>query len=134
MPNFELLKDAYAIIGGIPKNVIDLDQIEKQRGKSLSCGTICCAAGWLGHHPMFKAKGLSVLENGSLAINGEHVWYEEAMAKIFDIPVRDAESLFGSTYNMTDGNSKKSHKQIWLKRMRDYLRGHGQLKAQLAGQ
>lgn len=134
MPNFKLLKDAYAIIGGIPQKAINLDEIQAKEGESLGCGTICCAAGWLGHHPKFRALGLGV-EKGSgapLLLDGKATYFADALAEVFDISDSDAEDLFCSSYNLADANSGFTHKQIWLKRVRDYLKSHGQLKGQLA--
>lgn len=54
----ERLALAYQIIGGIPARAIDLEEVEKQYGKRLDCGTICCSLGWLSLHPTFTELGL----------------------------------------------------------------------------
>lgn len=133
MPNFELLKDAYAIIGGIPERAINLDMIELAKGESLGCGTVCCAAGWLGNHPQFQKLGLYNTGLGTtMRLGGSVVSYQDAMAEIFDISEYEAEDMFCSVCSLKDERSGKSHKQIWLQRVRDYLQQHGQLKSQLA--
>jgi hypothetical protein len=136
MPKYELLKEAYAIIGGIPDNVIDLNLIMRERGDSLACGTICCAAGWLAHHPTFQAIGLSMTdarftEHADLVYRGEELMYAQAMSKVFDMPERDVISLFSSRHYQSAikvrGASRLTDKDLWLARVRKYLADHGQL-------
>lgn len=130
-PRYDLLKDAYAIIGGIPDNVIDLDEIVSSLGESLECGTICCAAGWLAQHPKFQALGLGLsfceCTGGEVTYLGHHYSgrYSEAMADFFAIPQADALSLFGPRSD--DDPAGISDKQVWLQRVRQYLADHGQL-------
>jgi hypothetical protein len=136
--NYELLREAYAIIGGIPDEVFDLETIVKRRGDSLACGTICCAAGWLAHHPEFNARGLTV-EGRSLHWKGEsHLWqWEVAIANVFGIGCETAEKLFGMRgYGLLGRKevgvySTLSDKELWLLRVRTYLERHGQTTRQL---
>jgi hypothetical protein len=60
-PNFELLRDAFAIIDGIPKRAFDLD-MWRTKGAGPSCGTIACAGGWLAMHPAMNERGLKPAE------------------------------------------------------------------------
>jgi hypothetical protein len=134
-PNFKLLKDAYAIIGGIPAKAIDLNDIQLETGESLSCGTICCAAGWLGHHPQFQALGFVTTESGYTFYKRRSVPWHEAMAKVFNISESAAIDIFNARrhsdlHQVEDGLG--TDKQVWLRRMRNFLRKHGQLKSQLA--
>lgn len=135
-PNYELLKEAYAIIGGIPDNVIDLDAVQRSEGETLDCGTVCCAAGWLAHHPKFQALGLGLpysgLVCGSLLLKGRLVSYAEAISAVFDIDGDTATSLFcssrfrrGLLYDVRCDYD--TDKDLWLARVRKYLADRGQL-------
>jgi len=131
-PNFELLKDAYAIIDGIPETAIDLDKLVSSRGESLEKGTVCSPAGWLAQHPQFIDLGLSLSEDDTqLLLDGEapaEASPAEILAKVFSLALADAEHLFGdrNTYTLGD-DSGLSDKRLWLREMRDYLKQHGQL-------
>lgn len=57
---YELLRKAAAIIDGIPEKAVKLDDWQTRKGETLSCGTVCCAGGWLGLHPYFNAIGLEL--------------------------------------------------------------------------
>lgn len=134
-PNFELLKDAYAIIGGIPNEVIDLCDVQLHAGDSLGCGTVCCAAGWLGHHPQFQALGLETTRAGSTKLDGKFRSYDDAMAEVFNMDPEDAEKMFAPRNFLYERNERANggtDKALWLTRVREYLRRHGQLKSQLA--
>lgn len=128
-PNYELLKDAYAIIGGIPDEAFRLSLVVTRRGESLECGTIACAAGWLGMHPQFQALGLGVDKSGGgiLTINGKSArfatTYTRQMALIFNMPDADMDALFSSRRERGDATDKV----VWLRRVRTYLASKGQL-------
>ncbi|HEY0844887.1 MAG TPA: hypothetical protein VGE12_05940 [Noviherbaspirillum sp.] len=132
--NFELLKDAYAIIDGIPENAIALGPLQTARGESLDQGTICSPAGWLAQHPKFIALGLTLSEDGSrLLLEGdaqEGASTSEIMARMFAMPVPDADRLFGDgeTYSLDRGDGL-SDKRLWQHEVRDYLKEHDQLDA-----
>jgi len=128
-PKYELLREAYAIIGGIPKDAFNLRSVINLHGKSLDCGTIACAAGWLAMHPKFNALGLCLAagDRHSLQLQGEPIWFDTAMSKVFGISERLAAELFGIALRGETG----SHKEIWLRRVRTYLGKRGQLTAQL---
>lgn len=131
-PNFELLKDAYQIVGGIPEHHFKLDVVHN--GRKNLCGTLACAIGWLASHPHFNERGLT-LKGTEVQINGEHSWYDSAAVAIFNISAGDARTLFGSrTYHETykaEELINLSDRELWLHRVRAFLRGHGQLKEQL---
>lgn len=131
-PAFELLKDAYAIIDGVPETAIALDKLQTARGESLASGTICSPAGWLAQHPRFTALGLSLSPDGShLLLHGEPVANlspAQVMARVFALDQVDAERLFGdrNTYTLGD-DSGLSDKRLWLREVREYLKEHGAL-------
>lgn len=132
-PNYELLKEAYAIIGGIPARKINLEAIITDRGPSLACGTIACAAGWLAMHPKFKDMGLGLNPHGGgLAVNGIHTMFDTAMAQVFGITVGDAMDLFGTRHFSRFDSDLPQHlgdKALWKARVKAFLRAQGQLKA-----
>lgn len=132
-PNFELIKDAYAIIDGIPETAIDLDRLVSRRGETLEYGTICSPAGWLAQHPEFVGLGLSLADDSRLVLAGESpVEESEAaiLAHIFGLEPGDAEHLFSdrNTYTLGD-DSGLSDKRLWLREVREFLKQHGQLDA-----
>lgn len=131
-PNFELLKDAYAIIDGIPDDRVSLHSIMSVRGESLACGTICCAAGWLAHHPKFQVLGLGVLSDGSRLTFKEmqpYGSYVAQIAQLFNLPEIDAEVLFNMRqHHEWQGDwADLTQKQVFLRRVREYLQRHGAL-------
>lgn len=125
-PNFDLLKDAYAIIEGIPAENFYLNSW-REWDEGATCGTIACAAGWLPLHPDFQARGLTY----GKSVFGMQIKFRDrehmaALAAFFDISCDDAEELFGASCDY-----KILHKEIFLKRVRDFLEKHGQLSSQL---
>ncbi|GAB3549921.1 hypothetical protein GCM10027343_32330 [Noviherbaspirillum agri] len=131
-PDYELLKDAYAIIDGIPEAAIELDRLVTARGEALDRDTVCSPAAWLAQHPAFRARGLGVADDDSqLTLNGQRVGADsvaEVMARVFALRQVDAERLFADrrTYTLGD-DSGLSDKRLWLHEMRDFLREHEQL-------
>jgi hypothetical protein len=129
-PDYELLKDAYAIIDGIPETAIELDKLVTARGDSLDQGTVCSPAAWLAQHPTFKQCGLALSDDDSeLVLRGRAVGSDAAvMAQLFGLPESDAERLFAdrNTYTLGD-DSGLSDKRLWLHEVREYLRENGQL-------
>lgn len=133
-PNFELIKDAYAIIDGIPETAIDLDRLVSRRGETLDYGTVCSPAGWLAQHPKFAALGLSLdADDSGLVLAGEPQVAESAtaiLAHVFGLEPGDAEHLFAdrNTYTLGD-DSGLSDKRLWLREVREFLKQHRQLDA-----
>lgn len=131
-PDFELLKDAYAIIDGIPETAIALDQLQTARGELLEKGTVCSPVGWLAQHPKFMERGLALSEDGThLMLHGvpaDSDSYAYVMARIFDLQQVDAERLFADrrTYTLGD-DSGLSDKRLWLHEVREFLKAHGEL-------
>lgn len=134
-PNFELIKDAYAIIDGIPETAIDLDRLVSRRGETLEYGTVCSPAGWLAQHPRFVELGLSLADDDSrLVLTGEPPIDEAPaaiLARLFGLEPGDAEHLFGNRNTFTLGDdSGLSDKRLWLREVREFLKQHGQLDAE----
>ncbi|HYD62006.1 MAG TPA: hypothetical protein VEC35_16695 [Noviherbaspirillum sp.] len=132
--DFELLKDAYAIVDGIPETAIDLDRLVTARGETLAHGTVCSPAGWLAQHPKFVELGLALAEDDSrLLLRGDPPVDESpaaVMAKVFGLSLGEAAHLFAdrNTYTLGD-DSGLSDKRLWLREVRDFLKQHGQLDA-----
>jgi hypothetical protein len=131
--NIELLKDACAIIGGIPEEVFELGSILREHKSDAGCSTIACAAGWLSLHPTFAAelKPKVVVADGGLRVE----WFDPnghpfrdfgtAMSALFDLSYWQAWDLFATrgeslldeeleTPDITD-------KQLWLARAHKVL-------------
>ena len=127
-PNYELLKDAYAILGGIPDEQINMNAVVlKQAGKN-NCGSIACGMGWLAMHPAFNELGLSYTRPHGLlyvAPNGETTGhYGHAAAEIFGITKDQAQELFkpaGEVYT-------QNHKSVLLNRIMTFLAKRNQVK------
>ncbi|GAC1605787.1 MAG: hypothetical protein NVS3B3_04320 [Aquirhabdus sp.] len=129
-PNFELLKDAYAIIDGIPEKQFDLETFVKKGSNKPTCCTIACALGYLAMHPQFNALGLTISEDAVLMLNGRlSFFYEDVASMIFNISSNDARNLFifagGSALEPKDIHNV-SDKQNWKLRVKAFLQSHGQ--------
>ncbi|MFK3741055.1 hypothetical protein [Massilia sp. TN1-12] len=128
-PNYKLLGDAYAIIGGIPEKRFNLNFIARgTQDGGIACGTIGCAMGWLGLHPDFKPL-LNMGNDGApkWTVNGRRFsWYADAAAALFNIRESDAENLFsfrgGSKYDHAINRAGRvNDKERCLKRIRMFL-------------
>lgn len=123
-PDYELLKDAYAIIDGIPDTAIAFGQPCTARGPKLEDGTICSPEGWLSQHPAFNALGLTMSPDGSgLQFNGETMPAVAAMGQVFRLSEEEAARLFGerSIFLSEESTSDISDKQLWLTRVRHHI-------------
>lgn len=138
-PNFELLKDAYEIISGIPDDNLALNRW-RTKDQGSSCGTIACAAGWLTLHPKFQALGLGVKHTEWDSGMGPWPSFQgkdriDALAKLFRLDFDDAYGLFcerWKTPTLALGLPENgSDKQVFLARVRKFLSKHGQLKEQI---
>lgn len=129
-PNFDLIKDAYAIIDGIPETAIDLDRLVSRRGETLEHGTVCSPAGWLAQHPRFTELGLSLADDDSNLVPVDES-PAFILARVFGLEPGDAKHLFGdrNTYTLGD-DSGLSDKRLWLREVREFLKQHGQLDAE----
>ncbi|MDY7537558.1 hypothetical protein RGU72_04735 [Undibacterium sp. 5I1] len=124
-PNFELLKDAYAIIDGIPDKQFDLDRVvSKGYAKKADCNTIACAIGFLAMHPQFNALGLSYSPPNGLQFKGRQLdSYKTVISKVFGVSEDDARNLFGAAYSSDYDPpfSDRSHKKLWQHRVMRFL-------------
>jgi hypothetical protein len=131
----ERLKDAYAIIDGIPPERIHLDMFQQFNNDNqyahdvteIKCGTICCAGGWLALHPKVRKWGITADDTGCpvLARNPDEFAnsYKDSykvLATVFKIDYYDAEALFRPRRWALDG-SLRSEKQLWLDRCLDLI-------------
>jgi len=133
-PNFDLLRDAFAIIDGIPEASFRLDFWTSKQGKSLSCGTIACAGGWIARHPKFKAMGLAIDCCGDVVTEEAAGAY--ALARIFDLNIaKDEETLFSSRGSTFGGYKDHelwpdlgalSDKQLWKRRVLRLFQDHNE--------
>lgn len=131
-PDFELLKDAYAIIDGIPETAIDLDRLQTAKGPALDKGTICSPAGWLAQHPKFMELGLSLSEDGKhLGLHGQPAEAgaeADLLAQVFGLHPSEAQHLFSTRETCLPGDdSGLSDKRLWLREVREFLKQHGQI-------
>ncbi|MEZ2310824.1 hypothetical protein AB6809_29690 [Paraburkholderia sp. RCC_158] len=138
-PNFELLKDAYAIIDGIPDDNLALNRW-RTKDQGSSCGTIACAAGWLTLHPKFQELGLGVKRTECDQSMGPWPSFAgqtriDALAVLFRLEFEDAYGLFGERWNTPARDlglrEQATDKEIFLARVLKFLSKHGQLKEQL---
>jgi hypothetical protein len=122
-PNFDLLRDAFAIMDGIPSRVIDLDSWTTEQGKTLSCGTIACAGGWLARHPQFMELGLRIDSCGG--VQGKNVYGIGALAELFNLDrSKGEEYLFNSDGDgyrdrelFQEQREQLGHKRLWKRRV-----------------
>lgn len=123
-PDYELLKDAHAIIDGIPDAAVAFGPPCKTRGPRLEDGTVCSPEGWLALHPTFTALGLTISPDGSsLHVSGNTMSAVAAMAQIFRVPEEEAALLFGerSLFLSEESTSDVSDRQLWLTRVRHHI-------------
>lgn len=144
--NFERLKDAYAVIDGIPESAFYLDSVLRESNGDLGCGTIACAAGWLMIYPPFAeilgtelrvstfSPACSVIRFQN-PVEGHRSLpaFETQMRRLFGLGERDThlfDAAGGSDYDQAiyaELGEDISHKQLWQARVRKFLAEHGQL-------
>ncbi|MDQ7981911.1 hypothetical protein QYH69_32325 [Paraburkholderia sp. SARCC-3016] len=121
--SFPLLRDAYAIIAGIPESRFDLCLWRSGGNTANECGTIACAGGWLAMHPKFHALGLQAGEDGMPRTKGARNY--GALAEVLGIDRMDAQQLFCSATFHSSLNPPNadllSDKERWLARVRNFL-------------
>ena len=106
---YPLLREAYAIIDGIPDDRFNLDLFRNSCDPHY-CGTIACAAGWLAMHPTFMALGL--------------LCSYPSLVRVLGIPKADAYSVFsGRKVRLyePEGSETMTDKQLWQARVREFL-------------
>jgi hypothetical protein len=122
-PNFELLRDAFAIIDGIPKKAFDLDSwVSKDAGKS--CGTIACAGGWLAMHPTMNKAGL-LPDWGGTPMTANHERYGfGALQQVFslygsrEVDMFEAHGFGYKDHELTEEQLERfPDKKLWKRRV-----------------
>lgn len=129
---YDLLKELYAIIDGIPEERFNLRNIIAEGREANPCDTIACAAGWAAMHPLFKAEGLGLTKQGGLTYEGEQSFFPYPVEQVFGLTGSEAYDLFGQNdigVSVYDYESTKdfSDKKLFLHRLREFLKEHGQL-------
>jgi hypothetical protein len=127
-PNYQLLREAYYFIKSIPDDAFKLDHWIGEG--TPECKTLACAGGWLPSCPTFRELGLRNSHYyGAPSIpheDGKLLLGYPALAELFGIPYRDVNALFGArdveyAYDPEEVE-ELSDKELWLARMRNYLR------------
>ena len=131
-PRYDLLKELYAIIDGIPAKQFDLRSIIQGDGIKPHCKTIACAAGWAAMHPLFRAEGLGLTKQGGLTYQGEHNFFPYPVEQVFGLTTNECYAIFGQNdacVSVYDYESTKdfSDKKLFLHRVREFLKEHRQL-------
>ncbi|MFW6855295.1 hypothetical protein ACODYM_28810 [Burkholderia gladioli] len=119
-PNFELLRDAFEIIDGIPSRALKLSNW-RTKGEMPECGTIACAAGWLAMHPKFNALGFTADEHtGAPWFKGHSCFYAAQLLLGLD---GESDRIFSSRHHgykdheLGQSIRKLSEKQLWKRRV-----------------
>lgn len=141
-PKIELIKDAYAIVDGVPDKNLNLRyfltkgnlrrryEVPKYYLKPLmaDCGTIACAAGLIAMHPGMVARGLKLLHNerpGGFAPAFGSLRGYDALSEFFGLSYHEVSYLFGSrgesSYDDQLFTPTMTDKQLWLARVRTFL-------------
>ena len=127
--SYPLLRDAYAIIDGIPADRFYLNSWRLTGKSAQDCGTIACAAGWLAMHPTMRDCGLRNDREGAPIFKnslGISQFDYQALAKFFCMTVAQAQDIFcprwrRSAYNPVKAIEKYSDKELWKFRVRKFL-------------
>ena len=122
------LREAYAIIDGIPDDRFDLRHFANSDDPH-DCGTIACAAGWLAMHPKFNALGLTLTGKGAefsclTPQSQTRTSPMDAIAQVLRRPRFEAGQLFGSRNHPKyepEGSENMTDKQLWQARVRELL-------------
>ncbi|MFW6855296.1 hypothetical protein ACODYM_28815 [Burkholderia gladioli] len=134
-PNFELLRDAFAIIDGIPDQAFRLDAWVKRRGDALDCGTIACAGGWLAQHPKFTRMGLTLNFSGDFARPELHNRARDyqALSQMFSLRRGDEVDIFAPRHTgyKDDELSLSQHyalsdQKLWKRRVLRLFQEYGE--------
>lgn len=118
-PNFDRLRDAFAILDGIPKKAWRLEAW-RSRGSAPVCGTIACAAGWLAMNPTMNEQGLTG-GVGAYPLCGGMSGYG-ALRKFFNLDTTTGDVFCPRGYGYKDRELTKtqlqalSDKQLWQRR------------------
>lgn len=114
--NVDLLKEAYAVIDGVPDERLDLSDWK--------CGTVACAGGWLCQYPPFSANGLRPSNGGTPSFNGVSGYL--ALVRFFGLSCGQVLALFSPPGNQESSTDR----QVFLRRLREFLRDRGAITAE----
>lgn len=91
------------------------------------CGAVACAMGWAGLIPEFRAEGLVWKRKlAHLEVDGEHLTYDEAAAKFFELPsVVCGRTLFGVLGSHENAAGLDSA-QAFSRRLDTFFVSHGE--------
>jgi hypothetical protein len=138
--NVEKIKDAYAVLAGIPAARFvpylgsfyshrdgDWTYPDPKNTKEVSCGTLACGAGWLAVHPAFRSRRRVGFDYGDIS---------ERLGIVLDVSDIEFWRLFdirGHSSFDSEGTviRKLSDKALLLYRIRRFL-GQGKLEAFIA--
>ncbi len=136
---YTLLRDAIAIVRGIPSRRFNLNVVRRNNRKgerhrdAHHCGTVGCVMGWLSLHPQFNALGLTAgYHQADLVLDGTKQTFDAAAAALFGITHREARDLFGpvgdSFYDLSndDHAAPKGHRAVLRNRVRKFLESKGE--------
>lgn len=125
--SFPLLRRAYAVIDGIPADRFNLSSFANSLNVH-DCGTIACAAGWLGMHPEFQALGLGleISASGRVDIIGHAAeFWDRTLSRVFGISVDQASGIFGARWMASSfdpvNEADFTDKELWQARVRRFL-------------
>jgi hypothetical protein len=132
----ELLREAFAIIDGIPDEAIRLGPPRSAMGPALDDGTICSPEGWLAQHPLFIKRGIKLTGDGTaILFHGEGSGSAPTalpMSGAIGMPLDEARRLFGPREEFTaNPDDPRTDKQLWLQRVREVLGATRSLQAEL---
>jgi hypothetical protein len=133
---YSLLRDAYAVIDGIPEAQFNLESIIRRRSGINECRTIACAAGWLSIHPTFGPL-LKAEVDGSLVNwrteRGPTGHFVTALSEPLGLTPDETRRLFGMReyYEPVEEGrvpgAYLSDKELWKARVRNFLAEKGAL-------
>ena len=121
-PNLELLREAAAIIDGIPAKRFNLNSAHNGHDEPHDCGTVACAIGWLGMHPKFQAIGLRtsrVTWPGNVMWQGVDTDCFIAAMELFGLSYVEARNTFGP-HSARGGGHKTEFRSRVVKLLESY--------------
>jgi hypothetical protein len=135
--NWPLLREAIAIIDGIPSKHFDLNHILRNKDTqevTSTCGTTGCAIGWLTKHPGFVKLGVSFsytcgLEIDAADLHRINVRYQDVAEHLFGLHWSQSSMLFSPDgESCYDGEipGHSSSKTLFRNRVRKFFEWHGQ--------
>ncbi len=133
---YPLLRDAIAIIMGIPNDRLNLCLVRRNpvdwhsHKDAHHCGTVGCAIGWLSLHPQFNALGLKPgRDPADLVLKGREVTFQVAAARLFGITEDEGIDLFAPAMSIEcdSGLSPLTpHKEMLRLRVRKFFASKGE--------